>query len=157
MRMTTALPTVPPAGLLFSRGNAFSNLTGRLQQIRAWDRLLAESLPSSEKMLANHCHVIHADEVRLVLVVDSPNWATRLRFLVPTLLSTLQKQAGFSTLREISHRIALPLAWRQQGSAKSRPLPLSANTVSHLQQAAQGIRHPGLRAALLRMAGRHAQ
>ncbi len=48
--------------------------------------LVREALP---RELADHClgALVHGDE--LVLYVDSPGWATRLRFLAPTLFPRL--------------------------------------------------------------------
>src|SRR5438477_12043404 len=81
-------------------------LFSRLAQIRAWRASLAASLSPEDQRLLQHCHVIHADETNMTILVDSPHWATRLRFLTPMLIASLRKQPGFAKLTAIQCKVA---------------------------------------------------
>ena len=47
-----------------------------------------------EPSLANHCQLAHFDGSRMVLVTDSPAWASRLRFSSNTLLAQLKQYSN---------------------------------------------------------------
>ena len=132
-----------PLGTLFTQ----------LAKIREWNRLLADSLAPEDHALLQHCKVIHADPTGFMIMVDSPHWATRLRFLTPTLISTLKKRAGMENITAIQHRIALPHSGQAVRLKKSSTkFSLSPGNSRLLLEAAEEIRHPKLKAALKKLA-----
>ena len=113
---------------------------------RATD-LVRSALPAD---LADHCRgaVVSADEV--TLYVDSPAWATRLRYLAPSLL--LQLAAADIGVRHCRIRV-LPSGDRTEVvRPPSPPLPVTAATAAAIDSAAATAEPSDLAAALRRLA-----
>ena len=113
------------------------------------DALVQDLLPLP---LDEHCRVMSLRGDTLVMAVDSPVWAARLRFHAPKLVKQL---AGIQTakLRTVQVRVRPvdpPPAARQMPRAPG----LSAGNALALEQTAQGVSDAGLKAALLRLAAR---
>lgn len=72
-------------------------LLDQLSRIEAINQSLPKLLGSG---LSQHCHVINLRKNILVLAVDSPAWANKLRFQLPTLLDQFREQ-GFINLVNI--------------------------------------------------------
>ena len=89
---------------------------------------------------------------RLALLVNSPVWASRVRYLAPQLLRQLRQQG--LVLDQIVPRI-LP----EQTKARPRPLPrirpLSAKNAEILSQTAESLESGPLQEALRRLSRRH--
>lgn len=51
--------------------------------------------------LAQHCRVANVKNQQLVIEVDSSAWATRLRYLCPSLVAPLREIQGLEELQEI--------------------------------------------------------
>ncbi len=103
--------------------------------------------------LAGHVQVADYTPFRLVLAVDSPAWATRLRFQRQGLLHQLRTVfKEFQSLEDIGI-VILPA--RQ---APSTPPPLrreiSPNAAESIRAMAEGMEKGPLREALLRLASR---
>jgi hypothetical protein len=113
------------------------------------DSMVRELLPPP---LDEHCHVMSLRGDALVMAVDSPVWAARLRFLAPELVKQL---AGIQTvkLRTVQVRVR-PVDPPPAPQHKLRTPGLTAGNALALEQTAQGVRDAGLKAALLRLAAR---
>ena len=127
---------------LRARAHALSELEDRLHTL----------LPAP---LNQHCHLLAVREDNtLVLAADTPVWAVRLRFQAPQLVKQLSRHQNVT--RFTVHVCVRP-------PKPSRPLPRqprmrrSASGADVLQQAAYSISDPGLKTALLKLAGRHTQ
>ena len=69
--------------------------------LRRVNQLFLQSLNDVE--FAKHCQVMNWQQGRLTIMTDSAAWATRLRFLTPRLMQTLQVE--LKELKEINYRV----------------------------------------------------
>lgn len=106
-----------------------------------------------EPALANHCQLAHFDGSRMVLVADSPVWASRLRFSINTLLSQLRQYSNkFHALSQIEVQVKPILPSIPAPATTKREL--SAQAAHCLAESAEGIEDPALKQALQRLARR---
>lgn len=75
-----------PLNKLFT-ANSLAHLVSKARQLTTIDEALQKILPTE---LAPHCRVMNITQDTLVIGVDNPHWATRLRYLSPNLLKDLQ-------------------------------------------------------------------
>ena len=97
-----------------------------------------------------YCKVASFQEGCLLLIVTNANWATRIRYRQQRLLSQLQALPEYRGLA----RIALKILPQPEEPAPPPPLVLPPHTAKLLQETAEGIQDPTLRAALERLAQR---
>ncbi|NKN32368.1 DciA family protein [Marichromatium bheemlicum] len=103
--------------------------------------------------LQQHCIDAHLEDTTLVLVLDSPAWATRARFLARDLGAAL----AAPDLDTVRIQTRPPLRPSTDSSAPLPPRRLSAATVEHLRTAAEHLDDPELAATLRRLAAHHAK
>lgn len=115
-------------------------------EISAQKALLAELRRLLPGELADHCIAAQQRGPQLVLHVDSPVWATRLRFLAPGLLELLR--AEHPGLHDIRIKLLVP---RGQRRAQPRPARRSDIGAAIIHQSAADTKHPALRKALERL------
>lgn len=101
--------------------------------------------------LCQHCTLANYAEGELTLLVDSPAWATRLRFILPNLLSLLKKHKPFNQLTSIRHIVQQPPIPNKR--LVNRTPVLTELCAEFIKQTAQHIEDPGLADALMRLAG----
>jgi hypothetical protein len=113
------------------------------------DAMVHDLLPPP---LDEHCRVMSLRGDALVMAVDSPVWAARLRFHAPKLVKQL---AGIQTvkLRTVQVRVR-PVDPPPAPQQKLNTPGLTAGNALALEQTAQGVSDAGLKAALLRIAAR---
>lgn len=139
------LPAKAPAALL-SDARALQSLFNEAQRLSGLQQLVEEQL---EPVARAHCRVAVWKEGRLLLIVSDGHWATRLRYQEKRLLRQLQSQAAFSGLQRITIKVRPPAAPEQPPRAKPS---LSAAAAKAIQDSADAISDPQLRAALERLA-----
>lgn len=117
---------------------------GLLGRVRA-------ALPAASRL---HCLSASLKAGELVITVDSPVWATRVRYAEGPLLLRLSSEGCEGVKICVRPPGAAPNA---PGGARPGPCQrrLSAEVVAHLMGAADGIREPELAQALRRLARRH--
>lgn len=125
------------------------SLQGITDRARMLDRLTAEVRRLLPEVGA-HCQVANIRGDELILQVDSPAWATRLRYQGKALVGQLRRR-GFPELKTVRVRVAPP--------ARSSPPPyrrarLSPSSGELLRQTAAAVDDDALRAALERLASR---
>lgn len=104
-----------------------------------------------EPSLANHCQLAHFDGSRMVLIADTPAWASRLRFSINTLLAQLKQYSNkFHALSQIEVQVKPLLPPIPTPLTKERKL--SADAARCLTESAESIEDPALREALQRLA-----
>ncbi|MEH6484983.1 MULTISPECIES: DUF721 domain-containing protein [Pseudomonas] len=96
-----------------------------------------------------HCHIASWRDGCLLLIVTDGHWATRLRYQQRRLLKQLQALEAFATLTKIHFKVQPPTAERR---VPGRTFCLSASAAENIQQTADSISDPKLRAALERLA-----
>lgn len=96
--------------------------------------------------VAMHCLSAQRTGDVLTLHADSPVWATRLRYLAPTLVSLLQSEP--EVLRRVRVRIHVPNPRR---SVRRQAVRRSDVAAAVIRDGAETIDSPALREALLRL------
>lgn len=137
----------PVRELLHAKAPLLGPLVAHSRRIVHIEYLIHRQL---EPDLAHHCRVANLRRGVLVIQVDSPAWATRLRYRLPAL------QAVLAALPELQPLETIRLKVAPQGvpAAPVRPTPavLPDAAAVALGQTAAGIDDPDLKAALLRLA-----
>jgi len=114
-------------------------------------RCLACELPVD---CSGHFHVANLRSGLVVVLAESPAWATRLRQLSPEILAILQ-QCGHGRLlhvRVISRPGNQPVRASRVPARVKHERCISPESSSLITRAAAGIEDDGLRAALLKLA-----
>jgi hypothetical protein len=142
---------IPLQTLLNQDGSGhLPRLVKRAQALQALDDRLGEYLTP---LLKSHCTVAALRDDILVINAHSPAWATRLRYLAPSILEFLHGRGeSLPSFRAIRIRVSLP-----EGILTAKPLPrpqLSIQTARHLKHIAQSIPDPDLQSILVRLSNR---
>lgn len=131
-----------------SSSGRLQRLIKQAQALQVLEDRLSEHLPPLLKL---HCKVAAIHDDVLVMNASSAAWATRLRYLAPSLLRLLQQHA-LPQLRAIRIKISLPeIAPLAKPAFRPR---LSMKSAKYLKNAARATADPALRSALLRLAKR---
>jgi hypothetical protein len=127
----------------------FARLLASAGALAKLEAMVRELLPPP---LHEHCRVLSVREQTLVLAVDSPVWAARLRFHSPTLVKQLERISTVK-LRTVQVCVrAQETPW--VATAGKEKTTLSEGSSVALTQTASGVRDPELKQALLRLAAR---
>ncbi len=133
------------ANVLQNAHSALGYLIGHAKQLQTWNEILYKHLPSGEQ---KHCKIGAFEQRILTLVVDSANWATKLRYQIPDLVKQLKKTQEFQSIKEIKCLVRPEDA----SPKKATPRPaLSKNTRRLLQETSDTIIDPELKIALQRL------
>jgi hypothetical protein len=136
--------------LLVHRRGKRSDLSRLLDQSALRSALSAQLRALLPEDARDHCEVATVQGPLLTILVQNAAWATRLRFMLPELLSKLNQLADFGGVRDIRIRIAPHLTpVRQSLEGRTSPRPPDAPT---LEQFASDIEYGELRDAILRLA-----
>lgn len=111
-------------------------------------------LPSE---MAAHCTSACLDKGAMHLLCDSPTWASRLRYMVPQLLSELRRQhPGLANIQvRIAQKGTTGPARSPSGQAHPRPRPRgSSHAAQSVEETAQNLAGDPLGQALRRLAKR---
>jgi len=84
-----------PSGVL-------SRLYQHGQMLKRLDKLFKASVPIP---LNQHCHVVNLRETILVVHTDSSIWATRLRYMTPSLMQQWQRDRAMPTIDQVLVRV----------------------------------------------------
>ena len=136
--------------LLESGQNQYKTLLGKVEKLHDLNVLIKQYLPSP---LVNHCQVANLRHGKLVLSVDSPVWATKLRFYMPELLAALRQQPRFAGLAGMDVCVApepLPMAVAPKITLPVRKISDSNRRM--LLELATSIKDERLKAALMALA-----
>jgi hypothetical protein len=135
-----------PVNDLLNSARPLSWLSKKLAEQQSLLKQVRLLLPSP---LDDHCSSAVLQNGKLVLLADSPVWASRLRYLSHNLQQQLG-QKGF-TIRRIQSKVSIPedLVKQQQ---KTRPIrPLSQANADLLRSVAESMENQDLKNALLRL------
>lgn len=138
--------------LLASEQMGSRGLLDKVAKIAELDKLVKQYLPMP---LAKHCQVVNVRTGKLILKLDSPAWATQVRFNSPNLLSALRQNPLYAGLAGIDFYVN-PDAVMDKTPAKivGKKPSLSVNAKQSLLSAAETITNPQLRAILEKIAAR---
>ena len=132
--------------VLLREARPLKALFSQAQRLSHLQRLFESQLqPAARK----HCYVASWREGTLLLIVTDGHWATRLRYQQKRLQRDLEALQEFAGLTRILFKVQPPTL---QPTAKGAGFDLSPRAVESLQETAEGITDPNLRAALERLA-----
>jgi hypothetical protein len=135
---------------LLGKKGEVARLVTQGRELQQLTRLLHKVLDPS---LAPHCRVGRFAPPQLTVVVDSPAWASRLRFQSNGLIRQLNKKFkefnGISSIETKIYPVRLPR--RESPVIRRQISPAAAES---LTQMANSIEEPSLKRALLRLASR---
>lgn len=130
---------------LLSSGRALASIEEKLAEQEALLKQLRSLLPQP---ISEHCIWAIPKKGDLILLVDSPVWASRLRYLSPKLNQQL-RQYGLK-VRRIQVKVSIMRGDVLQDKTR-RANPISAANAKLLSSAAQSVDDEELRSALLRL------
>ena len=107
-----------------------------------------------EPAAREHCRVASLNEGVLRLIVTDSHWATRMRYQQKRLIRQLLAYTEFATLTKIHCKVQPPLFKKTPPVHKMRKSPVAAQS---LQDTAEHIADPALKAALERLAKHHGE
>jgi hypothetical protein len=119
---------------------------------RASGRLCASLQRALPADLRPHLRGAHLRDATLVLLVDGPEWAVRLRFLEPELKAALDLRTRRAVAR-CAVRVLLPDGTRKPAPRRG-PRPLTDAARAALEAGSARVADPQLAAALKRLARR---
>lgn len=128
--------------------NGLQALLAHAQRLQRVTKMLHAQLGQP---LNQHCEVANIKDSMLVLHASSSAWASKLRFQAATMLKCLHKEREFAAVRAI--RVKVSPVDLSRPSLPHR-LCLSEQAAAVLHSTAQATSDPGLKAVLLRLAGR---
>jgi len=134
--------------LLSGKKSQVADLVTTARNLRRLNLFLASVL---DQPLTDHCQIARFEGDLLVLNVDSPVWASRLRYYIPTLLSQLKQNIPYlQGLKTIKITTTPPLP--QPAAAPVKQRQISESAADDIQAMADTIADPELREALRRLA-----
>ncbi len=125
--------------------NAVISEAKRLTEIKI---IISQSL---DQQLADHFEVAKACNGQLLLLVDSPVWATRIRYMQSEIINRLKNYGITKNIYNISIKVR-PIEYsRQQTKNNNSPLSISKESAKRMLDEINSIADPELKSALLRI------
>ena len=134
-----------------SQPSALARLLGHASRQDAWTAQLRALLPQE---LASECRVGNVRDQILTVHINSAGWATRFRFLTPSLLGALRQLSDFAAITEI--RVKVVAVTTEATPAIQGDVELKPAARPPLVELASRVDSEELRNAILRLAA-HAQ
>lgn len=148
--MTESIPGV--ANYISTKNQHLGSLLKQIKHMQALHTLLGKAVPE-QKTLFEHCYVLRPDATSLLLIAENPHWVTRLRFLIPTLLTALQHYPELSGLKAIYCKVLPPLYRSRFVARKKRSrMLISQQSATLLGEAAHKIKDPKISRILKKLA-----
>ena len=133
----------PISKILSSSHDGLRRLTSISKRLQILNKRIQNYLPAP---LNSHCHVANLNERTLVLMVDSPIWATKIRLFLPKLINAAGDQIDNIEIK------VRPLGLETVSRPPRRPNRMSKSTSNLLIQLANSTKEQKLRNALKRLA-----
>ncbi len=128
--------------------SALARLINRASQQDAWTDQLRALLPQE---LASECRVANVRDQILTVHIGNAAWATRFRFLIPSLLESLVRLADFTAVTDIRLKVVPVVVVDGIHEAQHAHAIRPPDRVP-LLELANGIDDAGLRETILRLA-----
>jgi len=117
----------------------------RLTEIKI---IISQSL---DQQLADHFEVAKARDGQLLLLVDSPVWATRIRYMQNEIINRLKNYGITKNIHNLSIKVRPIEFSRQQNKGNTSPLSISKKSAKRMLDDINSIADPELKLALLRI------
>ncbi len=124
------------------------NVLDKAYQLMAINRSFIQLLPEN---IAQHCRVMNLKKKTLLIEADNASIATQLRYCAPELLQKMQAKPLFAEIQTLKYCVR-PKVSTIEKKTPPPTKPISEDTNQLIEQTAQSIPHPELKAALLRLA-----
>ena len=132
---------------LIRRNSALASLSQSITEQQHLLKFVHALLPKS---IAPHCLAAVRNESNMTLFVDSSAWSSRLRYLTPELLKSLNNNEP--RIDRIKIRVIPPTKKADDDRPKRHPKAPSREEAEHIKSAADYSDDPELSAALRRLA-----
>ncbi len=138
------------AALVQSPNQELQFVFARAKHLQALNQLLLQTLPSQ---LRDHCQLANLADRRLTILVANGSIATQLRWQTADILQQLRQHPPFQHIQELQLKVRPnPLTAVTAEAPPRRVTALTPETARIVAEIAEGIDHPGLKAALQRIA-----
>jgi hypothetical protein len=127
------------------------DLLGLCQHALQLETLNQQVLALLPESMQSHCFVGAFNKGALLLMVDSPAWASQLRYLVPELRDKLRSDGGLYQLTAIKIVIVTEKPPQEKPSLK-KTIPLSTKARQAINDASQQCQDEALKQALFSLA-----
>jgi len=117
----------------------------RLTEIKI---IISQSL---DQQLTDHFEVAKARNGQLLLLVDSPVWATRIRYMQNDIINRLKSYGITKNIHTISIKVRPIEFSRRQTKGNINPLSISKESAKRMLDEINSITDPELKLALLRI------
>jgi len=135
-----------PLTKLLNSGKTLATIGGKLAEQDALLKQLRSLLPEP---LSAHCVWSILKQGELIVLVDSPAWASRLRYLSPKITQQL-RQTGLA-VRGVQVKVSLSNKRHMPRKKIRRATPISNANAKLLSSVAESVDDDELRNALLRL------
>jgi len=138
---------------LKNQGKTLTELLKKLEVIRELNTIFAQNV---DKTLAKHCVVTAIQNGCVIVLLDSGNWATQLRFHIPDLLTKLREHSLFRHIKSICCKTR-PIHQNERLNRKKKKSPmkkLSLKVSKEVEESAKLISDEKLRKIMLKIASR---
>jgi hypothetical protein len=139
--------------ILKNEGKTLSGLLKKVDQLREFNSIFAQYV---EPHIATHCKIANLQNNCLIVIVDSGNWATQLRFHIPDILSKMRQHPSLQGVKAICCKTR-PDPTKEKVKIKrvKREIKqISQKTAKHMMQSASSIQDDKVRESLERIAKR---
>jgi len=134
---------------ILARGKSIKSLVHRVNSLKILQTILLKCLPEN---VSHHCQVANITEGQLVIMVDSANWATQIRFNMGDLLQKLRQHAPLYSLKHISCIVRPPVGPAIRPTNVRTVAKMTPNTAQLIVEAAEAIADPKLKQQLISIA-----
>ena len=126
-----------------------SEIINQIARLQHLSQTLRGALPAP---LEQHCQVANVRGQSLLLHADTAAWATRLRYMAPTLVTALQNQ-GYPGIQHITVKVR-PRYNAPEPAVTPRKRNMSQSSARILRDTADSLSDPAIKRALKRLASR---
>ncbi|MBD3609325.1 MAG: DUF721 domain-containing protein [Gammaproteobacteria bacterium] len=133
---------------LLSKLKQTSHMFKQIEHEKRLTQNLRALLPSP---LAENCQAGGIKNDTLIIFTTSAVWASKLRYLIPTLLADFSEHPKFQQVTEINIKINQSTKQPETKGANKNRLTLSMESAELIRQTAESIHDPELRESLLKL------
>lgn len=139
--------------ILKNDGKLLHNLFQKLERLREFSELFALYV---EPNIVAHCKLANFQNNCLIVIVDSGNWATQLRFHIPDLIIKLRQHPPLKNIQAICCKTRPDSdALNNRKRNRSRPMKqLSAKAAALMLQSIETIQDENIRKVMEKIAKR---
>ncbi|MBL1141630.1 MAG: DUF721 domain-containing protein [Proteobacteria bacterium] len=142
--------SLPISKLLKDKHSSIADLCNKANSIQEINQKLKKCLDPS---LHNHFELANIKTDTVTILVNSSTWATRLRYNIPAILSALNKQLNFTSVKTVRIKVKklIPDISNPTSNKAKKPITLSQNSAQILKDVADNCNDPELRKCFIKL------